>query len=86
METSGILYILWLPKSYVKNSKISLIISPLLVLMDNQMDSASRMNLNVRTINFINKNELEDIIQEVNDDKVDALIISPERLANGEFN
>ena len=50
------------------------------------MDSASRMNLNVRTINFINKNELEDIIQEVNDDKVDALIISPERLANEEFN
>ena len=65
---------------------ITLIISPLLALMNNQIDSAQRLQLNVKTINSDNKDEWENIISEICDDNtVDALIISPERLANADF-
>lgn len=69
-----------------KISKISLIISPLLVLMDNQIDSAMKLKLNVKTINSTNGSDWNDIVESVLNDEVDALIISPERLANEEFN
>ena len=68
-----------------KSSMISLIISPLLVLMENQIDSANKLNLNVKTINSTNRENWDDIVQEVTKGEVDALIISPERLANEEF-
>ena len=65
---------------------ITLTISPLLALMNNQIDSAQRLQLNVKTINSDNKDEWENIISEICDDNtVDALIISPERLANADF-
>ena len=68
-----------------KSSKFSLIISPLLVLMDNQIDSASRLGLYVKTINSSNKEEWNSTLSEVKSGSVDALIISPERLANEDF-
>ena len=68
-----------------KSEKFTLIISPLLVLMDNQIDSAQKLNLNVCTINSINKENWEEIVEEVKSGEVGALIISPERLANPEF-
>lgn len=68
-----------------KTSKISLIISPLLVLMENQIDSAAKLQLNVKTINSTNQESWKEIIQETARGEVDALIISPERLANEEF-
>ena len=68
-----------------KDSKMALIISPLLVLMNNQIESAAKMGLNVKTINSDTKKEWNEILQEVDEDKVDALIVSPERLANEKF-
>ncbi len=68
-----------------KSSKFTLIISPLLVLMDNQIDSALRLDLNVQSINSTNKESWEKTVEEVRSGTVDALIISPERLANQEF-
>lgn len=65
---------------------ITLIISPLLALMNNQIDSAQRLGLNVKTINSDNKDEWDNIISDICDNNtVDALIISPERLANSDF-
>ena len=65
---------------------ITLIISPLLALMNNQIDSAQRLGLNIKTINSDNKDEWENIISDICDNNtVDALIISPERLANADF-
>lgn len=65
---------------------ITLIISPLLALMNNQIDSAQRLGLNVKTINSDNNDEWDNIISDICDDNaVDALIISPERLANADF-
>lgn len=64
---------------------ITLIISPLLALMNNQIESAAKLDLQVRTINSENREEWDHIFEEMNDGCVDALIISPERLANEEF-
>lgn len=64
---------------------ITLIISPLLALMSNQIESARKLELQVRTINSENIDEWNHIFEEIKDGCVDALIISPERLANEEF-
>lgn len=69
-----------------KNEKrFTLIISPLLALMNNQIDAASILGLNVKTINSTNENEWEKIYRQLFRSEVDALIVSPERLANEEF-
>lgn len=69
-----------------KRDGITLIISPLLAFMNNQIDSAQRLGLNIKTINSDNKDEWDNIISDICDNNtVDALIISPERLANSDF-
>ena len=69
-----------------KKDGITLIISPLLALMNNQIDSAKKLGINVKTINSDNKDEWDNIISDICDNNtVDALIISPERLANADF-
>lgn len=69
-----------------KRDGITLIISPLLALMNNQIDSAKKLGINVKTINSDNNDEWDNIISDICDNNtVDALIISPERLANADF-
>lgn len=69
-----------------KQSKgVTLIISPLLALMNNQIASADKLGLHVETINSENTEDWETIIEELKKERVDALIISPERLANDSF-
>ncbi|MHB8160801.1 MAG: RecQ family ATP-dependent DNA helicase [Thermoleophilia bacterium] len=63
----------------------SLIISPLLALMRNQMVVADRLAINAITINSTNTDEWPGLIETVLDNQVDALLISPERLANDDF-
>jgi ATP-dependent DNA helicase RecQ len=63
----------------------TLLISPLLALMRNQIEAASRLGLRCETINSAaatTVGQLEDALQR---DEVDLLLISPERLANPEF-
>lgn len=64
---------------------ITLIISPLLALMNNQIVSAKKLGLNVGTINSENTDNWEIIIERMKNNQLDALIISPERLANDDF-
>lgn len=61
----------------------TLIISPLLALMENQIESAGRLGLNVATINSGNRDDWEEIFSQLG--TYDALIISPERLSNEGF-
>ena len=61
----------------------TLIISPLLALMENQIESAKRLGLNVATINSGNKDDWEEIFSHLG--SYDALIVSPERLSNDGF-
>jgi len=63
----------------------TLIISPLLALMRNQMAAADRLAINAITINSTNTDEWPDLIETVLNNQVDALLISPERLANDDF-
>lgn len=64
---------------------ITIIISPLLALMNNQIDSADKFGISVETINSSNREEWDNVIDKLKNNDIDALIISPERLANEEF-
>ena len=63
----------------------TLLISPLLSLMRNQLEAASRIGITARTINSTNNDEWNQIQEELAADSVDVLLISPERLANDSF-
>lgn len=63
----------------------TLLISPLLSLMRNQLDAAQRIGVTARTINSTNKEDWEPIQKELALNQVDVLLISPERLANDDF-
>ena len=65
---------------------LTIVISPLLALMNNQLDSAERFQLVSRTINSNNAEDWEAITDEIAQGQVDILFISPERLAKKEFN
>eukprot|EP01041_Mallomonas_annulata_P030330 gene30330-52446_t len=63
----------------------TLIISPLLALMRNQIVAAERLGLRAATINSTNPDDWQEIMQLVRADEVDLLLISPERLENQTF-
>ncbi|MFJ7158578.1 RecQ family ATP-dependent DNA helicase [Streptomyces sp. NPDC101118] len=63
----------------------TVIVSPLLALMRNQVDAAARAGIHARTINSANPEEWETIQAEVAAGEVDVLLVSPERLNNPEF-
>lgn len=63
----------------------TIIVSPLLALMRNQIDAAKRLGIRAVTINSTNSHEWEQARQAVLADQVDCLLISPERLANDGF-
>ena len=64
----------------------TLVISPLLALMRNQLDAAQRLGIRATTINSTNTTEWNDITQQLLLDQIDLLLISPERLSNEKFN
>lgn len=63
----------------------TIIISPLLALMRNQIEAAQRLGIRAVSVNSTNFSDWDQIKIEVLQDKVDALLISPERLANDRF-
>ena len=63
----------------------TLIVSPLLALMRNQIQAARRLGIRAETINSTNRENWPSLQKDVRRGKVDALLISPERLANDEF-
>ena len=63
----------------------TLIVSPLLALMRNQIDAADRLGIRALSINSTNRNEWPELQRAIREDEADALLISPERLANDSF-
>ncbi|MCU7723158.1 DEAD/DEAH box helicase [Actinoplanes sp. KI2] len=63
----------------------TVIVSPLLALMRNQVDAAARAGITARTINSANLDEWSEIESEIRSGAVDVLLISPERLNNPDF-
>ncbi|MFI0418210.1 RecQ family ATP-dependent DNA helicase [Spongiactinospora sp. 9N601] len=63
----------------------TVIVSPLLALMRNQIAAAQRAGIRAVTINSANSDTWEDVYARVADGEVDVLLVSPERLNNPEF-
>ncbi|AXG80680.1 RecQ family ATP-dependent DNA helicase [Streptomyces paludis] len=63
----------------------TVIVSPLLALMRNQVEAAARAGIRARTINSSNAEEWDTIQAEVAGGEVDVLLVSPERLNNPDF-
>jgi ATP-dependent DNA helicase RecQ len=64
---------------------VSLLVSPLLALMRNQLEAAKRIGIRAATINSANTDEWTMIEKELRENRIDILLISPERLANDKF-
>ena len=63
----------------------TLIVSPLLALMRNQIAAAERLGLRAHTINSTNRDEWDDVRDRLAAGTIDLLLISPERLNNPRF-
>ncbi len=63
----------------------TLIVSPLLALMRNQIDAAQRLGLRAHTVNSTNREEWDTVREQLRADTIDLLLISPERLNNPQF-
>ena len=63
----------------------TVIVSPLLALMRDQVAAAARAGVRAVTINTANATEWGEVYQQLADDAVDLLLVSPERLNNPTF-
>jgi len=66
-------------------SGLTLVISPLLALMRDQVSAAERAGLRASTINSTNIDAWDDVLAMVDDNALDVLLVSPERLGNPRF-
>ncbi|MFE8049026.1 RecQ family ATP-dependent DNA helicase [Brenneria goodwinii] len=63
----------------------TIIVSPLLALMRNQIESAARLGIVAETMNSTNTDDWQAVTTRILKDQIDCLLISPERLANDDF-
>jgi ATP-dependent DNA helicase RecQ len=63
----------------------TVIISPLLALMRNQISAARRAGIRAATMNSANPQEWDEIQTSIEGGEVDVLLVSPERLNNPDF-
>src|SRR3954467_6966521 len=63
----------------------TVLVSPLLALMRNQIDAARRLGLRAQTVNSTNRDDWAAVRDLLERDEVDLLLISPERLNNPQF-
>src|SRR5262249_4846868 len=68
-----------------RGSGPSVIVSPLLALMRNEVDAAGRAGIRARTVNSANADEWDLVYAEIAAGEVDVLLVSPERLNNPGF-
>ena len=63
----------------------TLLVSPLLSLMRNQVDAGERGGVQVGRIASDNTSEWEQVLTDLDADQIDLLLVSPERFANAQF-
>ncbi len=63
----------------------TMLVSPLIALMRNQLAAASALGIGAATVNSSNRDEWEETFARIDRGEVDLLLLSPERLANPEF-
>ncbi len=59
---------------------VTVVVSPLLVLMQNQMEAAEKMGLRCEVLNSTTKDRREEILQAIKGDAVDLVLVTPETL------
>jgi ATP-dependent DNA helicase RecQ len=63
----------------------TILVSPLLALMRDQVAAASRAGVRALAINSANAHEWAEVLEKLRSDEVDVLLVSPERLNNPSF-
>ncbi len=63
----------------------TLVVSPLLALMRDQVAAAQRAGLRAATVNSTNLEEWDPIFEALDENRLDVLLVSPERLGNPRF-
>ncbi len=63
----------------------TILVSPLLALMRDQVAAAERAGVRAVTLNSANRHEWDEVSARLRDDTVDVLLVSPERLNNPDF-
>ncbi|TFD48258.1 ATP-dependent DNA helicase RecQ [Cryobacterium sp. Hh11] len=63
----------------------TILVSPLLALMRDQVAAAARAGVRAVSINSSNAHEWADVLRQLDADEVDVLLVSPERLNNPSF-
>ena len=63
----------------------TLVVSPLLALMRDQVSAAERAGLKAATVNSTNVDDWDDVFAQLDADAIDVLLVSPERLGNPRF-
>ena len=63
----------------------TLVVSPLLALMRDQIAAAGRPGLRAATVNSTNVDDWDEVLTEMGAGRLDVLLISPERLSNPAF-
>jgi ATP-dependent DNA helicase RecQ len=63
----------------------TLVVSPLLALMRDQVAAATRAGLRAATVNSTNLDEWQPVFDALDGDRLDVLLVSPERLGNPRF-
>lgn len=63
----------------------SIIVSPLLALMRNQIEAAERLGIRAIALNSTNQNDWAILIRQILSNQVDCILVSPEHLAKEEF-
>ena len=63
----------------------TLIVSPLLALMRNQIDMARRLGVRAVTLNSANRDDWRQIEADLAADRIDAIFVSAQRFANDDF-
>jgi len=77
----------FLATRFLRDRKLgpTLLISPLLSLMRNQMLAAKNLKMEAVSVNSENREEWQSVRERLRGDKIDILLIAPERLANESF-
>jgi ATP-dependent DNA helicase RecQ len=63
----------------------TLVVSPLLALMRDQVSAAERAGLKAATVNSTNIDDWDEVFERLDQDAIDVLLVSPERLGNPRF-
>lgn len=63
---------------------VTLVVSPLLVLMENQIESANKLGLKCDMLNYLTRERRGEIIEALKNDELDVIFVTPETLFNPE--